>query len=75
MNTEPRPLLEQLAIFVLAPPIMASLVWMMSRGWAKAVQGGAVSEATKRRQKIEFWGFVIFGYAAALAVFLYSWPR
>lgn len=67
------PIPEQLAILILGPPIMAALVWIMSRGWAATVQGGVVSEKTKRRQRIEFWAFLIAMYLIGLGMFVYAW--
>jgi hypothetical protein len=66
------PVPEQLAILILVPPIMAALVWIMSRGWAATVQGGVVSERTKRRQKIEFWALLIAMYLIGFGMFVYA---
>ena len=67
------PLPEQLAILLVGPPIMAALIWLMSRGWALSVQGGSASEETKRRQKMEFWTALVVMYAIVIALVLYSW--
>lgn len=67
------PLSEQLAILILGPPIMATLVWFMSRGWATTVQGNAVSETTKHRQKIEFWVLLVAMYVLGLGMAIYAW--
>jgi hypothetical protein len=40
---------------LVAPPIGAALWWLSSRGWAGAIQGGAVSEKTRVRQRYGFW--------------------
>jgi phosphate/sulfate permease len=47
--------------------------WLMSRGFAATVQGGAVSEKTQRRQKIEFWVILIVAYAMSVGMSLYAW--
>jgi uncharacterized membrane protein HdeD (DUF308 family) len=67
------PLGEQLAILILGPPIMATLVWFMSRGWAHTVQGEVVSERTKHRQKVEFWILLITMYAISIGMSIYAW--
>jgi hypothetical protein len=67
------PLGEQLAILLLGPPIMAGLIWFMSRGWALFVQGGVASDRTKRRQKVEFWIVLVVMYAIGIGMALYAW--
>jgi uncharacterized membrane protein HdeD (DUF308 family) len=67
------PLGEQLAILILGPPIMASLFWIMSRGWAHTVQGEVVSDRTKRRQKMEFWILMVVMYILDIGLSLYAW--
>lgn len=66
---------EQLIILILGPPIMTILWWFASRGWATAVQGGAVSDKTKRRQKIEFYIVLIAMYAVGFGMVLYAWLK
>jgi hypothetical protein len=67
------PLGEQIAILVLGPPIMSCMWWVMSRGRAMSIQGGAVSETTKRRQKKEFWVIFILMYVMLAGIFIYGW--
>jgi hypothetical protein len=64
---------EQLVIFVFGPPIMAALIWSMSRGWAHTVQGQVVSDRTKRRQKIEFWTVLALMYLFVMGLALFEW--
>ena len=73
---QPAPLIEQILIFVLGPPIMASLFWLRARGWAKTIQGESVSETTKRRQKIEFWVLLSLMYLLSVCCGVYEliWP-
>ena len=52
---------------------MAGLVWLMSRGWARSVQGGTASQRTKNRQKIEFWIVLITMYVLGFGMALYAW--
>ena len=67
------PLGEQILILIIGPPFGATVVWLLSRGWAATVQGGAVSEATKKRQKLLFWFLLIYLYVMAIVVFGYAW--
>lgn len=73
MRPSAAPLGEQLAILILGPPIMAGLMWLMSRGWASSIQGGTVSNRTRRRQKIEFWAVLIAMYLIGFGMALYAW--
>jgi hypothetical protein len=66
------PLWQQALFFALAPPIMALLIRLLSRGWANAIQGGNVSERTRKRQKLEFWGVLIFMYVMLACIFGYA---
>ncbi len=67
------PIGEQIAILIVGPPLMASLFWLMSRGWATTVQGGVPSEKTKRRQKVEFWIVLIAMYLIGFSMAFYAW--
>jgi hypothetical protein len=66
------PLWVQMLTLIFGPPVMACLVWLLSRGWAMGVQGGRVSEKTKRRQKIEFWSVLIGLYILGFGIALYA---
>ena len=67
------PLWEQLAILIVGPPVMASLIWSLSRGWAKTVQGGTASEQTRARQRVEFWTLLIVMYVMGFGMALFAW--
>ena len=69
------PLGEQIAILILGPPIMATLIWFMSRGWVTSIQGGVASDKTKRRQKVEFWVVLVAMYFLGFGMALYAWLR
>jgi hypothetical protein len=71
----PAPLWEQLTILILGPPIMATLIWVVSRGWAMAVQGGTASDKTKRRQGIEFYVVLTAMYVIGFGMAAYAWFR
>jgi hypothetical protein len=70
---EASPLWQQALFFVLAPPIMALLIRVLSRGWANIVQGGNVSARTAKRQKLEFWGVLCFMYVMLFCIFVYGY--
>ena len=72
MRNGAAPLSEQILIVVLGPPIMATLWWLASRGFGRAVQGGTVSEKTKRRQKIEFFVLLVAMYVLGIGIVLYA---
>ncbi len=59
-------LMQQLLLDLLAPPVLAGLWWLGSRGWASAVQGAQVSNQTRSRQKV---GFVVVVTALYLLMF------
>ena len=63
---------ELLMMLLLGPPIMACLWWLASRGLGAAVQGGTVSQKTKRHQKIEFWVLLGALYLVGFGIFIYS---
>ena len=69
------PVWQQALFFLLAPPIMALLIRLLSRGWANIVQGGKVSEKTVKRQKLEFWVVLCFMYVMLFCIFLYGHLR
>ena len=56
--------------FIFVPPVMALLVGVLSRGWASIVQGGNVSGATRKRQKMEVWIVLCLMYAMVLGIFV-----
>jgi hypothetical protein len=66
------PLWEQILIFTLGPPVITCLWWLMSRGWAKGIQGSHVSDRTKRREKVGFWVLLCIMYAMGFAMFVYA---
>ena len=66
------PLGEQIATLIVAPPIIAVLVRIMSHGWAMLVQGGNVSETTRKRQNWQFWMLLWGGYIIMTGLFVYA---
>jgi hypothetical protein len=66
------PLYQQILYDVFLPPVGTVLWWLMSRGWALTVQGGTVSDRTKRRQKVEFVWVLIGGYLIMFSITIYG---
>jgi hypothetical protein len=54
------PIARQVLLDVVAPPVLAGLWWLFSRGWATTMQGDDVSQMTVDRQNKGFW-FVLIG--------------
>jgi hypothetical protein len=69
------PIWQQLLFIIFGAPIMALLIRVLSRGWAYIVQGGNVSERTRKRQKLEFWIFLCFLYVMVFGIFVYAHLR
>jgi hypothetical protein len=69
------PLWEQVVFFIFAPPLMALLIRVLSHGWASIVQSGKVSEATRKRQRVEFWVVLSFMYVMVFVIFVYAHLR
>jgi hypothetical protein len=67
------PIPQLILLDLVAPPIIAGIWWVMSRGWAGAVQGGSTSENTKQRQAKEFWVVLTLLYLMAFGVTMYAW--
>lgn len=55
-------LLQQYALDAIAPPVLASLWWLFSRGTATVFQGGSVSGRTRRRQRVGFFVVLALAY-------------
>jgi uncharacterized membrane protein len=66
------PLWQQILYSVVAPLIGAVIFRFMARAWAKLLQGEAISEQTRRRQKFEFWMILVFMYVALGSIFIYA---
>lgn len=72
------PLSEQLLIIAVGPPVMAALIAILNRGWARAVAGVlgiGVSETTKREQVWEFWLSLWAMYVIGIGMFVYAHLR
>jgi hypothetical protein len=72
---EASPLWERALFFLLAPPIMALLIRLLSRRWAYIVQGGNLSEKTVRRQRLEFVIVLCSMYVILACIFGYGYLR
>jgi len=72
MRSGALPLYQQILLDVFIPPIGA-LVWRrMAGGWASGVQGGNVSNKTKRRQSVEFWVLLGLAYMVMFGITIYG---
>ncbi len=68
------PLPQQLLLDLIARPILASVWWLLSRGWAGAVQSGEITGKTKSRQRIGFAVLVAVLYALMFGTTTYLHP-
>ena len=67
------PLYQQILLAIFWPPVGTGIWWLMSRGWALTVQGGVISETTKRRQKVELWAVLTIAYAISFGIVIYAY--
>jgi hypothetical protein len=75
MNASQVPIGRIMILDILIPPIGTCLWWLMARGWAGFVQLGNISDATKRRQRWEFWIVLASAYLIMFSVTLYGLLR
>ena len=66
------PLSQQILLDIVVPPAGTLVWWLMSRGWASAVQGGKVSEATRRRQRRTAIVVLVAVYALMFGITIYA---
>jgi hypothetical protein len=64
-------LLKQFLLDLVAPPVLASIWWLFSRGWAAGVQAGQVSDQTKKRQKAGFVVVLVLLYLGMFGTTIY----
>jgi hypothetical protein len=63
---------QQIALDLFVPPL-GTLVWLlMARGWATIVQGGAVTETTRRRQRTQLWIVLVAAYVLMFGITIYG---
>ena len=67
------PISQLILLDLIAPPVIATVWRFKVGGWARAVQGGKVSEETRDRQRMEFWAVLILSYLVAFGVTIYAW--
>jgi len=65
------PFKDQLLVDAIAPPILAILWLVLSRGWAHGVQGAELTERTKKRQTLEFFVVLALLYILMFTATLY----
>jgi hypothetical protein len=66
------PLFQQTLLDIFIPPIGALVSRLLAGGWASGVQGGNVSNKTKRRQSVEFWVLLGFVYMVMFGITIYG---
>jgi hypothetical protein len=72
MESSALPLVGQVILFLLVPPIGSCVWWLFSRATARAIQGGMVSEATKKRERIGFFVVLFAAYLLMFGIKIYS---
>jgi hypothetical protein len=63
--------MQQFLLDLIAPPVGVCLWWLFSRGTAAVLQGGKVSERTKKREKVGFLVLLALGYAIMFGITTY----
>jgi len=66
------PLSQQILLDVFVPPVGTLVWWLMSRGWAIVVQGGEVSETTRKRQRKIALALLIMAYVLMFSITIYG---
>ena len=66
------PLSQQILLDVFVPPVGTLVWWLMSRGWATVVQGGEVSETTRKRQRKIALALLIMAYVLMFSITIYG---
>lgn len=67
------PISQLILLDLIVPPIGAILWRLMAGGWAVGVQGGNVSEETRRRQWFEFFVLLGLAYLLMFGFTIYAW--
>ena len=66
------PLSQQIILDLLFPPVGAAMWWVLSTGWATIVQGGKISDRTRRLRKRMFWALLAGAYVLMFGITLYA---
>jgi len=66
------PISQQILLDIFVPPVGTLVWWLMSRVWATAVQGGEVSETTRKRQKKIALALLILVYVLMFSITIYG---
>jgi hypothetical protein len=73
MNNVALPLGQQLALDVMLPPVMAVLVWLLSRGGANVFEEGHPSQGSLSWLRRSFWIQLAFFYCLAFGITGYAY--
>lgn len=66
------PLFQQVLLDVFVPPAGTLVWWLMSRALASAVQGGAASDATRKRQRKSALVLLLAAYVLMFGITIYA---
>jgi hypothetical protein len=58
---------ETIGLLIIFPWVGAFIWLLLSQGWARTVQGGEISQQTRKRQRIGFWVVVVTTYFVMFA--------
>jgi hypothetical protein len=67
------PVWQQILLDLFVPPIGAVVWWLCSRGWALTIQGSAVSEQTRKREKRGAIILLAIAYLLMFGITIYAW--
>lgn len=67
------PMIQQIGLDLIAPPILVALWWLMSRGWAVIAQGGRPSARTKVWINKGTWLLLAILYCLAFGITAYAY--
>lgn len=66
---------EKPNVFFLVPPFGAAVWWLMARNMARTMQGGTVSEASRKRQNKWFWIPMAAAYVLMFGITTYAYLK
>ena len=47
------------AVLLFGPPVLATVTWLCSRSWTRAVQGTDVTPLFRRWERVDFWIYLL----------------
>ncbi len=67
------PLLQQIGLDLVGPPVLTFLWWLMSRGWANIAQSGRPTTGTKIWMNKGAWILLGILYCLAFGITIYGY--